>query len=99
MPTCPSQDRWERLLTEESGDADALLLGQHLEGCAACREALDRLSADADCGRWRRLRRQGRSPGNEPSAEFLRRLEEGLSPSPAGAPRPPPPAEALPVPD
>jgi WD40 repeat protein len=80
MQTCPPPEHLRQFLDDLLGADAAAALTQHLEGCAACRQALDRLSSDADSKNWRRLRETEPRSGNEPRGDFLRRLEGVLAP-------------------
>ena len=44
---CPTVEDLERLLAEQLSDLECAALARHVEGCAGCREALARLTADA----------------------------------------------------
>jgi WD40 repeat protein/serine/threonine protein kinase len=83
MQTCPPPEYLREFLDEHLSAADAAALTQHLESCAACRQALDRLSTDADSVNWRRLREPRSQTGDEPRPDFLRRLEGVLAPGSA----------------
>src|SRR5437764_3183010 len=108
MQPCPPPEHLRQFLDEHLAAADAAGLTRHLETCAACRRALDDLSADADSENWRRLRDPRPRAGDEPPADFLRRLGDALAPGSslsraalrAGRPppRPGPRGERLPTP-
>jgi serine/threonine protein kinase len=44
---CPTVEYLKRLLAEQLSDAECEAVAQHVEGCAACREALAQMTADA----------------------------------------------------
>src|SRR5581483_6509092 len=108
MQPCPPPERLKQFLDERLAAADAAALTEHLETCAACRRTLDQLSADPDSQNWRRLRDSGPRAGEEPPADFLRRLGDVLAPGSSlsraalAASRPPrrpgPRGETLPTP-
>src|SRR5438874_1097276 len=107
MQPCPPPEHLRQFLDEHLAAADAAGLTRHLETCAACRRALDDLSADADSENWRRLRDPRPRAGDEPPADFLRRLGDALAPGSSlsraalraerldGTPQPPPAAAGL----
>jgi hypothetical protein len=47
METCPSPEQWSRLLADELGGPEAEAIEAHVEGCAACQQALERLLGPA----------------------------------------------------
>ena len=53
MSTCPSPDRWLRLLRDDPTQDDQAELAAHLETCPKCRATLDRLAAQS--GIWHDL--------------------------------------------
>jgi WD40 repeat protein/serine/threonine protein kinase len=81
-------EQWQQMLAECLGDADLATLVEHLEGCDACRQTLDRLSKDGDSEHWRRLRADGASPRHEPPTPVLRRLQGDSTFPPAPVPIP-----------
>src|SRR5262245_23347576 len=88
MPSCPPLEQWQLMLAERLADSDLATLAEHLDGCVACRQTLDRLTTDAESERWRQLRKAGTNPRHEPPAPFLRRLQDDTS-------LPPPPVLSL----
>src|SRR5262249_48985663 len=48
MTRCPSTDRLARLLAEQLDDAERAAVESHIEECAECQQALDRLGAADD---------------------------------------------------
>jgi tetratricopeptide (TPR) repeat protein/predicted Ser/Thr protein kinase len=95
MTHCPSSKELGRWLAERPASADAAHIEAHIEACAGCQQALERLTA-APAGRWPVV------PGGS-GADFLRRLEENppateardtLLPQPASRPTPGAAAEA-----
>src|SRR5262245_25512318 len=80
MQTCPPPEHLKQFLDDQLSAADAAALSQHLETCAACRKALDALSADPESKNWRRLREQKPQPTNEPRPDFMRKLGGAFAP-------------------
>jgi hypothetical protein len=84
MSPCPSPERLRRLLAEELDDAERDPLESHVEGCAACQEALEELSrALVHEGERTQGGERSRSR-HEPGSAFLRRLKLGAPDTAAG---------------
>src|SRR4051812_16720746 len=77
MTSCPAPELLERLLGEQLADAEREAVEAHVEGCAACQQALGRMAGGL--AGPRRERRSGHPPGTG----LLRRLEEALPRPPA----------------
>ncbi len=77
---CPSMDQWREMLDEGGGDTDRSPLFDHLEGCAACREALDRMTEQtSEWTSWRALLRDPRVSWPDPLDEApAQTAQEGL---------------------
>lgn len=80
MGTCPNRETLQLLLDGKVTGEDWVTLSDHLETCPACRELLDRLSADPVSCRWRRWHNQT-DPPDDTTARLLRRLVEEALPS------------------
>lgn len=80
MVTCPKPEDLHLLLEGALNETELAAISSHLDRCPNCREALDRLSSDADSRRWRSLRQRQKAE-DEPSAELLSRIESVVSPS------------------
>jgi WD40 repeat protein len=74
MIRCPSPDHLKRLLADELSGPEAEVIEAHLEGCAGCQQALERLTA---------ARAATPPAATDPGETFLRRLGQG-PPGPAG---------------
>jgi serine/threonine protein kinase/formylglycine-generating enzyme required for sulfatase activity/tetratricopeptide (TPR) repeat protein len=81
MTECPAWEQLLGLLSERLSGAEAERVGEHVETCARCQQALDDLSATS------RTDPGTPAPGDQPRPEFLRRLREagpGASDTPHG---------------
>ncbi len=67
MTPCPSPEQFQSMLDEQMGDAEAAAIESHVQGCAACQQALERLTASRDSGTQGPLDRARRKEC-EPSA-------------------------------
>jgi tetratricopeptide (TPR) repeat protein len=67
---CPSKEHLERLLAEQLSDPECAAVALHVEGCAGCREALARLTADATDDPW------PAGPLAQPPPAFLNELAQ-----------------------
>jgi WD40 repeat protein len=54
MTRCPSDEQLARLLAEQLGPPEQAALARHVEGCASCRDKLDRLTDRPDTATWPR---------------------------------------------
>src|SRR5262245_10792303 len=85
MPCCPNSERLGRFLNGRDDDSGRDAVEDHIEGCAACREALERLTGGSHHPTLPRLAEaiQGldRRPGVPPA--------EATQPEAAGHPSPP----------
>jgi serine/threonine protein kinase len=87
MDSCPSAGQLRDLLADRLSIPECQAVESHLESCAACQEALERLTDSADA---RKDRPVARIEAAQAGADFLRRLEQepptgaGLSPVAAG---------------
>jgi anti-sigma factor RsiW len=95
MHPCPPRDQFLQLLARQLSAPESAALEAHVEGCAACQQALEELTGD------RFLQERLHDPGSEFPAlspgDVLRRLKEQApprpdsrpgSPSDPGSPRP-----------
>jgi tetratricopeptide (TPR) repeat protein len=82
---CPPDEQLERLLAGQPGAGEDAAVAAHVEGCAACRQRLERLlAADTESGVLA-LRRAGPSPADA-GATLLERFVPDRPAQPAGAP-------------
>ncbi len=94
MEPCPTVEHLRRLLAEELAAAEEEALDVHLRRCAACRRALESLTAPEPVSG-----RPGAAGGPAPSPELLRRLKAATaSLSGDGRGRAVPAAERYPLP-
>jgi tetratricopeptide (TPR) repeat protein len=92
MTRCPASDRLERLLAEQLAEPERGAVEAHIEGCAACQEALGRMAGGPAGRPGERPPAAGR-PARQPlDRALLHRLEEALPGPPAGVGQ----ADALP---
>jgi WD40 repeat protein len=75
------------LLADRLGGAGRAALEEHVEHCAACQEALERLTGDADTSRWQQLYEGLPRPG-EAEVPGLGRLLVDLAPTATHGPFP-----------
>src|SRR5262245_24026876 len=87
MNPCPTTEHLRRWLAEALSTAEVAVVEAHVEGCAGCQQALERLTAEP----------RGPGSGGEGGPTFLRRLEEqpptipaAFAPGPAEEPPGPP---------
>src|SRR5262245_53218074 len=71
MTQCPSSDQLKGLLTDWLSRCEAEDIEAHVETCASCQQALERLTGRADT-----LKIQGPTSSAEFGRDFLRRLEQ-----------------------
>jgi WD40 repeat protein len=81
MQRCPTLEEWQSFLVEPLDSGTMAAFTEHLQECSACLQILERLSADADSMRWRPLRDSRSGWDEEPTPDFLRRLEDRLAAS------------------
>jgi WD40 repeat protein/tetratricopeptide (TPR) repeat protein len=88
MNPCPSSEQLQQLLADQVSTLEAEALEAHVEDCAACQEALARLTAaePQGLGRASSVRQPLPARNDDPDDEFVQRLEKVL-PSGLGAPR------------
>src|SRR5262249_38957411 len=83
---CPAESRWRDFLEGNLPSALAKILGRHLDGCAACQQTLERLTAGNEP--WLAAAREG---GGQAGTEApLRRVMSQLEAEgePAAPPEP-----------
>jgi WD40 repeat protein/serine/threonine protein kinase len=72
MTECPAREQLALLLAEQLSPPEADCIGEHVQACAGCQQALADLSGGNLLGPTRA------TPGPEPRGEFLRRLRETM---------------------
>jgi hypothetical protein len=76
MQPCPPRPELERLLARQINDPERAALERHVEGCAACQEALEGLTRSPDVEDWQRLHRDDAATCPPQAGTFLRRLRQ-----------------------
>jgi WD40 repeat protein/serine/threonine protein kinase len=68
MKSCPDDSLLQQLLAEQLGERERGAVEEHLAGCAACQERLDKLTTDGGSVRWRKAQAPppAAGPGSDP---------------------------------
>src|SRR5947209_13469920 len=89
MTPCPSSLQLQRLLGEQLSGPDRQTVERHVQACAACQQALERLVSGQEPPGLLRLRSTGSNGRPAADAEILQRLKDGWTrpdDSPRGRP-------------
>jgi tetratricopeptide (TPR) repeat protein len=91
MNSCPSRDRFEKLLAGQLAASVSEPLVRHVELCPACRDLLAELTDDPSLEKWRELLRRERTASSDAALNPI--LEDIRARPPDGLPEPPPPGD------